>query len=141
LVAIPLMIGSCAAVERLSGISPYGQPPSFVIRRVIAGGFLILYIVFVWWYAVYPEIRRRRLFLRGKLCPVCNRPLQAKRVHHPIQVGADGPSPMHWFQRPIAENRRSMTAKDEHSMFMIEQADRTPATDEDEPLAVDSQDV
>ena len=97
--AVALLVGSCAAIERATGISPDSTPPSFVRRGSLAVVCGLGDLAFAWWFAVRPEARERSQMVAGKTCSICNRTLSPKRLHRPMMNGQEHPSKSHWFHR------------------------------------------
>jgi hypothetical protein len=92
LVAIVLLVGSCVTIERITGISPHADPPSYTTRRLLGVVFFVGYIAFVWVWETRRHAVGRREFFNGKPCPACKRPLQARRTHEAVMDGSEEPS-------------------------------------------------
>lgn len=95
LVAIALMVGSCVVVEKLTGVSPESDPPSYAVRRALAAIFLVAWMVFIWRWQHHLDAPRRR-FAEGKVCPTCNRPMDQDRLDRPVAAASKTRSDKHW---------------------------------------------
>jgi hypothetical protein len=98
LAAIGLTVGSCVIVERTTGISPYSDPPSFAVRQWAFGALIAAYVVLAWRFTPR-RVDARAAVAAARVCPMCSRALQQKRLHYASQEGDDTNPPRHWLHR------------------------------------------
>ena len=87
----PIGTAALYMIGPLIGVAIFQQRRDAAIGVAVCGAVL----AFVWWFAEFPSRRMRHIFVKNKCCPVCNRPLQARVLHHPLIDGEE--SDQHWI--------------------------------------------
>lgn len=87
----PVGTAALYMIGPLIGVAIFQQHREAAIGVAVCGGVLAV----VWWFAEFPSRKMRQIFVKNKCCPVCNRPLQARVLHHPLIDGEE--NDRHWI--------------------------------------------